>query len=397
MRKEEHFQAILDNEETAVAEDPLDTLLESLYASVLEPKRLENFCGGLASATGSHISAIMVQDMQLQGGRLDLVVGADPLQAARYEQEFAADNLWLKHGAQRLVTGAVLNSDDFVSRSELHRSRYFNEYLRDGDVEQSVALCAHFDGQSVVTATVCRSGKLPPYPAKHLDLLHRVAQHWVNAYAMQRRLSWLENRVRSLEEAIEQVPIAMFMLDGTGRVLRCNEAAEQLLISGRLRRDLGKLTAPGANASAFNALLRAAVTGLPKDGGVCRHHGNCVLRNAESRADLVAAVHPLPQTIIGASAALFVQPVTAPVNSNATDLLRRAFHLTASEAELALGLYRNADLAEAAKACGISPATAKTRLQVVYDKTGEHGQAALMRLLAALVNANASLPPNKSG
>jgi len=372
-----------------MSQDTLDAVLESLYASVLEPSRLEEFCSRLAHATGSHVGAIMVQDVLRQGGRLDLLVGADPLEAARYEQEFAADNLWLQRGAHRLSTGAVLDSDDFVARSELRNSRYYNEYLRGGDVEQSVALCAHFDGQNVVTATVCRSGTLAPYTAEHLGLLRQVSPHWVNVYALQRRLGWLEQRVQVLEGALDQVPVAVFMLGANAQVLRCNAAAEQLLVAGRLKRTPAGLMAPGADAVPFQTLIKAAVVGFADSGPPLRRQGNCVLRNHTGQADLVVAAHPLApsQATLGETALLFVQPVAAPAHGGLKDLLRRAFRLTEAEAALCVALYRTADLAQAAQACSVSPATAKTRIQAVYDKTGEHGQAPLMRLLAAMAMA----------
>lgn len=366
--------------------DTLDAVLEALYASVLDPPQLEAFCAGLAHATGSHVGAVMVQDMLTQGGRLDLLVGADPLEAARYEREFAADNLWLQRGGHRLATGAVLDSDDFVPRRELRDSRYYNEYLRAGDVEQSVALCAYFDGQNVVTATVCRSGTLPPYSPGQMELLRRVSPHWVNAYALQRRLGWLEQRVQHLEDVLEQVPLAVFMLGADGRVLRCNAAAEQLLAAGLLKRTPAGLAATGADAAGFQTLIKAAVTGIPVGGSIKRHQGDGVLRNRAGHAELTVAMHPLApsQGSMGEAALLFVQPVAAPAHGGLKALLRRAFNLTEAESALCVAFHLTADPAQAALACGISAATVKTRLQSVYDKTGEHGQAPLMRLLGAM-------------
>lgn len=364
--------------------------MESLYASVLAPERLGEFCERLVGATGSHVGAIMVQDMQRHDGRLDLVVGANPLEAARYEREFAADNLWLQRGAAQLATGATLDSDDFVSRAELHRSRYYNEYLREGDVEQSIALCAHFDGKNVVTATVCRSGRLQPYTAEHLALLRQVTPHWVNAYALQRRLAQLEQRVDALEHALELLPMAMFMLDRHGRVIRTNAAAEHLLAAGRLLRTPVGLSAPGPDAAPLKALVRDAAIGIDTADGRLRRQGQGVLRNARHQVDLVVAIHPLPPSHVAhaEAAVMFVQALTATSSGGLMDLLRRAFELTAAEAALATALYRHADLAHAAQACGITPATAKTRLQSIFAKTGEHGQAALMRLLAALAQVS---------
>lgn len=369
-------------------------VLEPLYASIAEPARLPEFCSRLADATGSHVGAVMTQDLRLRGGRLDLVVGGDAQEAARYELEFAADNLWLQRGAHRLATGAVLDSDDFVPRRELRLSRYYNEYLRAHDVEQSAALCAHFDGKNVVTATVCRSGRLRPYSKHHLDVLRQVAPHWVNAYALLRRIKGLELRIDSLESAVDRLPAAVFLLDATGRLVRCNAAAQPLLSSGRLRSTPTGLAATGRAAVPFHALVRAATTGILHDGQLQRRSGNLALHAAEGPAGWVAAIHPLPSALSAddrSVAMLIVQPKIASDNPSLRSLLRSALDLTAAEAALAAALYRHADLAAAAEACGITVPTAKTRIQAVYDKTGEHGQAALMRLLAAIAMSSGNL------
>ncbi|MEL1265836.1 hypothetical protein [Pseudoxanthomonas putridarboris] len=356
-------------------------LLESLYAATLEPQRLEEFCARLAGATGSHIGAIMVQDVHRHGGRLDLVVGADPVEAARYEREFAADNLWVRRSVDQLATGAVLDSDDFVPRGELRRSRYYNEYLRTGDVEQSVALCAHFDGRNVVTATVCRSGRLPAYSARQLELIRQVAPHWVNAYAIMRRLEGLQERVSSLEAALEQTPTAMFALASNLRLLRANASGERLLSQGVLHCALGRLSIHGWQDVILQQLLSRTLHSGARAGDAER----LVLKDGDGNS-LALTAHPLPPPAATGDAALFVfvQPLGAPVLLQLERALQQLFGLTEPERRLAVALLRHADLALAAQECGIALSAAQTRLKVVFDKTGERSQPSLMRLLAAL-------------
>jgi hypothetical protein len=60
------------------------------------------------------------------------------------------------------------------------------------------------------------------------------------------------------------------------------------------------------------------------------------------------------------------------------------FGLTAAEATLALALRKHGDTVHAAAAIGIAEATARTRLQVVFEKTATRRQADLMLLVDAL-------------
>lgn len=65
-------------------------------------------------------------------------------------------------------------------------------------------------------------------------------------------------------------------------------------------------------------------------------------------------------------------------------LLRRLYRLTNSEAQVALLVMRGEGLAPIAERLCVSLTTVKTHLQHVFDKTGVHRQAELVRLLAAL-------------
>lgn len=365
----------------------LGKILEPLYAAALEPGLLADFSAALCEATGSHVGAVMAHDAAHARGQLDLLVGADPVHMAAYEQEYAADNPWMRHGQHLMVAGGVMDSDAVLSRAELKRTRYYNEYLRISDVEQSVALCAQADAQGVVVATLCRAGSLPAYSDADMALMRQVAPHWANAYAIQRRLSWLEQRVQTLEAAVEAAPLAMMMLDAGQRVLRMNAAAEQLLSQGDLLCLQRGRPQAYFGGQPLRQALHEAVAGVHVDGSLQRRAAKVILENALGRGALVADVHPLDagsQPDGTALAILFLQPVGAPAGSDLTKTLQQLFNLTASESTLACALQRHADLPTAAAECGITHGTAQTRLKLIYGKIGERGQTALMRLVAAV-------------
>lgn len=366
----------------------LEDVLEPLYAAVLDAGRMTDFNTALCAATGSQVGAIMAHDAGHAEARMDLLVGADAVHMATYGREFASDNLWMQRGQHLMAPGTVVDSDEVASRSELKRTRYYNEYLRLYGIEQSVALCAQADAEGVVVATLSRAGP-GAYNERELALMRQVAPHWANAYAIQRRMSWLEQRVRSLEEAIGKSPLAMLMLDGRQRAVRMNEAAEDLLARGDVVRLKHGQPEACVDAAVLQQGLHGAVSGMQPDGSVARRAARLVLKDASGRAALVACMHPLAASggqpgAAAAAAILFLQPVGTDAATDLPGTLRQLFGMTASEAALATALLRHGDLATAAAACGIATSTAQTRLKLVFGKTGEHGQPALMRLLAAV-------------
>jgi DNA-binding CsgD family transcriptional regulator len=246
-----------------------------------------------------------------------------------------------------------------------------------------VVAVGHFDGSNSVTLSICRDDRARLFDPRELRLFEQLVPHWVNAYAVMRRLDLLQARVDSLEAALDQTPVAMFALAADLRLLRTNAAAERLLFDGTLRCEQGRLLAPGQHGPALQQLLaRIAHTGVGAQGGDVER-----LVLGDGPCDRVAlTAHPLPApTLAGQARVLvFVQPVAPRAGSDLAGTLGQLFGLTAAEARLTTALLRHADLAEAAQACGIALSTAQTRLKLVFDKTGERSQPALVRLLSAL-------------
>jgi DNA-binding CsgD family transcriptional regulator len=61
--------------------------------------------------------------------------------------------------------------------------------------------------------------------------------------------------------------------------------------------------------------------------------------------------------------------------------LRRRFGLTSAEAAFAAEILKGDGRRAAARRCGIAEETAKTHLSRIFEKTGAHRQAELVRLL----------------
>ena len=82
---------------------------------------------------------------------------------------------------------------------------------------------------------------------------------------------------------------------------------------------------------------------------------------------------------------MFVRPLHSPDSEAVNAQLMQIFGLTTSEAALALALRKHGDTAHAATAIGITESSARTRLQVVLEKTATRRQADLLLLIDALV------------
>ncbi|MGH8053642.1 MAG: PAS domain-containing protein [Stenotrophomonas sp.] len=366
----------------------LEDLLEPLYASVLDLSALDTFNQRLADATDSPITGVLIHDVAAGKGQVSHIHGVDNAHMASLLAELdLRDDPWMKRVTPQLAIGRVLDTEDMLPRREALRSGFYNAYYRQLGIVQQVAAVGLYDGVSSVTLSLCHGDIKRAYGEAELGLLRALTPHWINAYAMLRRIGGLQQQVSTLEQALEHSPVAMFMLNAALHICRTNAAAESLLGSGLLRRDAGALAVNGRAHASLQALLQRALRGasLLVGGDVEK----LVLHDANDRPALVMTAHRLPAAAMQESGELLVfarEVNQAPVSQEPT--LQRLFGLTAAEARLALALYRHADVAAAARECGITPGTALGRLKTIYDKTGEHGQVSLVRLIAAVITAS---------
>ncbi|MHC9083616.1 hypothetical protein ACYX7E_01125 [Luteimonas sp. RIT-PG2_3] len=366
-------------------DDTLSAVLEPLYASVLAPERLGDFSRALADATDSSITAIMAHDVVVGRAAPSLAHGIDhDWLMQRVAQCDLHKDPWMQRATPLLETGRVIDSHDMLPLSQMRHSQAYSEHYQVIGVAQQVVSVGHFDGVSSVTLSICHGDPRRRFGREAIDLLHRLTPHWVNAYALQRRLGWFEQRSATLDAAIEAAPMAMFLLDAQQQVVRSNAAAEQLLASSDLLHlDGGRPTAR-FNGGPLQRVLGESCQGMSPIRATTPSGNSANLRDAAGRVVLVASVRPLPQGAGHERAIMFVQPVQASTPDDLKQLLRQLFPLTESEAALVVTLHRHTDLAKAADSLGIATATAQTRLKVVFDKTGERSQPALMRLTSAV-------------
>lgn len=365
-------------------EHALARVLEPLYESILDPGRLDDFTLQLSQATGSHLTGILGHDVACGRGSVARLHGADPHHVASELQSLDLHvDPWVSRATPHLATGRVFDTEDLLPIAQMRRTDAYNAYYRIFGVEQQVAAVGHYDGLNSITLSICRDDRHRLFDENELGLFKRVVPHWVNAYAIMRRLDLLQQRVDSLEAALDQAPMAMFTLSANRQLLRANAGGERLLGLGVLHRVSGQLSAPGWQDAALQQLLARAT--LARPDGRAGDVEKLVLQ-APGVGALAVTAHPLAPPLLAGDAALlvFAQPVGAANPARLEQALQHLFGLTDAERRLAVALLQHADLALAAQACGVAMSTAQTRLKVVFDKTGERSQPALVRLLGAL-------------
>jgi DNA-binding CsgD family transcriptional regulator len=219
---------------------------------------------------------------------------------------------------------------------------------------------------------------------EHIALIDRLRPHLQQALRMQDRLDELDHRCADLTQASEAVSHGIVILERR-RSVYINGAAEQILRSDDgLQIDNGHLKAEArcADARLESSIARASDLNGPDIWG-----GSFLCARPSGRRPYVLHVLPLePNSVAapqnGRAMVIIVDPERQP--EPPATLLRHLYDLTKGEAQVALLVMRGAGLTPIAEELSVSLTTVKTHLQHVFDKTGVHRQAELVRLLLTL-------------
>ncbi len=178
---------------------------------------------------------------------------------------------------------------------------------------------------------------------------------------------------------IDHVRAPLVEVDETGRLLWMNEAAEERLPDHPLLGQRGghlRATDPDSRDELLNAVAWMA--------DIRDRHTPCVGEDAVTRAIALGQ----DDTGLAHICWAILRDGKLLVTFDDTDRLERqlasateVYGLSDTQGRLARQLIDGRDLSTAASALGISPNTAKTHLQRIYDKTGVRAQPALVRLL----------------
>jgi DNA-binding CsgD family transcriptional regulator len=230
------------------------------------------------------------------------------------------------------------------------------------------------------------------FGSQALELFEAAVPHLVRAAQTNQRVWNLDLQEGLAQAGIGSAPRAVIVTAADGHVLLASDIAAQLLKQpDGLLVDAGSLSA--GDPLAADALRRrladcATTPGHAASGSL--QVGRC------ARPPLQVLVVPFPD--LGRSLSAWwhggrcpaaIVLVTDPDRERESRArrLRDSFGLTPAEAELALEIGAGGGRAAAAARLGITPGTARIHLQRVFEKTGVHRQAELVRLLAELVLA----------
>ncbi|HJQ61195.1 MAG TPA: helix-turn-helix transcriptional regulator [Vineibacter sp.] len=195
----------------------------------------------------------------------------------------------------------------------------------------------------------------------------------------------------SLADTLDGISAGMFLVDAAGRIMHANVAGHLLLAAGGLLRTSagGRLVADDPQVDrVLHDVFVAAASGDEALGakGIAVPH---TARDGERHV-----IHVLPLTSgarrraganYAAAAALFIHKA-ALTTSSPPVAIAQTYALTPTELRVLLAVVEIGGVPEVAEALGVGETTVRFHLRQLFDKTGTHRQAELVKLVAGYVN-----------
>ena len=380
----------------------LSVLIDLIYEAVLDNDLWPSVLIKLADAVGA--AHVVMPSVDWRTNIFATIAPRDdPDLVASYKEYWAFRDPLFRRATFRPVgegratfrpLGEIYTLDSLMPREEFAATPVFNEWWRPAQYSLATA------GTSLVaedqfSALVCVSnapGK-DSLTDKQLRLFESVARHLGRAVRINRQLWKLELANLAATKRIEMLPEGAMLADASGRVVLANAVAKAMLDArdGIFLCD-GRVTA----ASSPDALQKLVASCARRSVGTGGPGGELKVPRDLPRSPLHVTVAPLRSDTrlpdvpwIGFGSPVAIVTVTdRDLDRRRRQMnLRRRFDLTFTEAALAAEILKGDGRKAAARRCGISDATAKTHLANIFEKTGTHRQAELVRCLLGAAEA----------
>ena len=363
----------------------LSELIGDIYDAALDPtlwsRALERTC----SFVGGSSAALFWHDAAAERSAVLHLFNEDPHYTQLYFSKYFPMNP-LFPAATFFDAGAVYTSPDVMPFAELHKSRFYTEWLKPQGIVDAVSsnLEKSAASSSMVSIRLTESDGLADADAKRrLELL---VPHFQRAVSIGRLFDQSGKIQAVLTETLDSVEAAVFLVGPNARIVFVNQAGRAMLDEGVLLHERRGLLA--AMVPEASHLLRDMLVAIEKGDMAASGNGVAIPLSASPHSRWFAHVLPLTSgdrrrtaSLYSAVAAVFVRR-TSPAEPLPLEALARLYKFTASEIRMLDAVMKVSGVRALADLLGLSQATVKTHLHNVFRKTGTNRQSELVKLIA---------------
>jgi DNA-binding CsgD family transcriptional regulator len=380
-------------------------LVADVYDAALDPpswrKVLKDICGFVR---GGPSASLFWQDAVKRVGKTYYVWGGDPQYNQLYWDKYVGLNPFTA-AAGNFPVGEVCSAADILPLPQFFETPFYKEWMTPqgwGDV-----LSANLDKSATSRAvfSVARHARDGLVDDEMRHRMRLLVPHVRRSAMIGKLVNLSRVEAAALADTLDGLQAGMFLVDRAGRLMHTNAAGRAMLDEGNVLHANGKLVA--LDVQGDNALREILLAASSSDAALGEKRISVRL-TARDGAEYITHVLPLTSGArrragqsYAAVAAIFVQKVghdAAP----GLGMLVEQFGLTGAEVRVLTAIMDHGGVAEVASALKLSPATVRTHLRHVFEKTGVRRQADLVKLMTSYPTPVVSppddriLPPRKA-
>ena len=360
--------------------------LDLIYNAAVQPELWTDVIKRLMVITRAESGALTRLDIEEGAGQALAAEGPPDLLREYFDYYYKINPMQLVEdpvGYTRGWAASILRDEDWMPREQLERSEYYNDFLNRCSGEWGLTIRLALKGSELATVSLGRSFQRGRFERPDMTQARRVQPHLIRSFALTQHMAALGGLSEDLATALERSGSPMLLLNGERRIVHLNGLAERMIAKGDvLRAEGGRLTAVDPSGT---GLLEQAVVRAGARDWTQRNSGAIRLERPGNVLPLLITVAPLrleAASVFVSGAAVLVS-ITDPADPGSARAAGR-FDLSRAEQRLAAALVDGLSLKQMSDSFGVSINTTRTQLAHVFQKTGTHTQAELVRLLMSL-------------
>lgn len=314
--------------------------------------------------------------------------GAGPDLLEQYARHWGAHDPWANHprGHKASAVGRCYIGSEFLSWPELQRTPFYNDFGRRAGLKGvlSALVDDESDGLGAITKiALFREDGQPEFEGEQQRALQHLQPSLRRALRSQWAFRLLQARATAVEDTLEALPHAVFLLGRNADLEHANSHGSRLRAEGVLR-IVGRRASGLAQLGDRNLadLVSAACAGLAQECGLWLPGGHD-LRTGHVLLSALSPSSPLAANWPRAAVLMAVQ-WDHPVRTRRARLeaLNSRTRLTSAEQQVLERLVAGSTAEEIAQAQGVRVSTVRTHVRRLLEKTYTRRVVDLVRLVA---------------
>ncbi|QDQ28632.1 hypothetical protein FNU76_21005 [Chitinimonas arctica] len=355
-----------------------DLLVTSIHAVVLEPNKWDGLLRRIGEAVSATSGGFYLRDKATGKPLQWHSFGHSEAVIASYADKYLQIDPWTAIIDRTPVGEWICEHQHFDDRF-VAQNEFFQHYMLPNGLRRVIGARAFDDGHNEAIIGFQRGLDAAPFNEGEAELLKRLSPHIELACRLSTEFSRLRMQAAVARQALDRLAAPLWVVDGEGRVLFANHAAEIGGLPGICVRQ-GRLVADAPN-------IHARLASLLQQASARQAQGGALALERTDGGRLTVLVAPLPADsplAADSQRPLVLLMAHDPSVSEAQplDVLAALYGLSPAECRLAALLLEGCTPSEAAERLQVQVSTVRTQLKSMFWKTGTHRQGELMKLLS---------------